>query len=114
MPSQKPAHCLLAGMMLFASNAHGACDEETANVETGSKTSEAASAESVAQDADAAADPIVCRRVEATGSRVRRGKVCHPKSVWDRHQKKADELVDAIERGNSTGVGGDGLSRPGT
>ncbi len=55
--------------------------------------------------AAAAEDPMVCKTVEATGSRIRKGRVCKPKSVWDGYERRAEDMLKKIERDNSTGVG---------
>lgn len=43
-----------------------------------------------AKETDATKDRVICRRVEVTGSLVKRGKVCKPAGEWAR----------IIERGN--------------
>lgn len=70
-------------------------------------------APAAAADASAAAtaaasgdeeDRIVCKRVETTGTRLRKSKVCKPVSFWRKLEKSADDTVAGIERGSSTGV----------
>ena len=53
----------------------------------------------------AASDPVICKRFEATGSRLRKGKVCRKKSEWDQQEVRADEIVKGIEKNSSVGVG---------
>ncbi|MFZ2507068.1 MAG: hypothetical protein WAW79_01155 [Steroidobacteraceae bacterium] len=54
--------------------------------------------------AAAVEDPLVCKKVEATGSRIRKGKVCKPKSEWDGYERRAEDMLKKIERDNSTNV----------
>jgi hypothetical protein len=63
----------------------------------------------------AAKDPVICKSVTATGSRVRKGRVCVAKSAWATGERNAKETMRGIERTNSTGVGGQALGvEPGT
>lgn len=54
------------------------------------QTAAAQPAPAAAKPSDAEQDRIICRRVEVTGSLVKRGKVCKPASEWAR----------IIDRGN--------------
>ena len=70
-------------------------------VEAPTKEATAAKAATVA----AADDPVICKRFEATGTRLRKGKVCKKKSEWNQQEARADEIVKGIEKNSSTGVG---------
>jgi hypothetical protein len=54
-------------------------------------------------------DPVVCKRMAVTGSRVKKEKVCRPQSEWGRDPEKAKEFMKGMERGGSRGVGGESL-----
>ncbi|MGH8285032.1 MAG: hypothetical protein ACRETT_04620 [Steroidobacteraceae bacterium] len=54
-------------------------------------------------------DPIVCKRVEVTGSRLRKEKVCRKESEWRETSAAAQRLHRNIERKSSPGVGGQTL-----
>lgn len=81
---------------------------EVAPVADTAKAAEAAKTAEV-EKADDDEDPVVCKNVAVTGSRVLKGRVCKPQSVWDRREKAAKDLMKSVERGNSTGVGGQTL-----
>ena len=76
-------------------------------------SAKAAEAAKTAEVAKADEDPVICKNVAVTGSRILKGKVCKPQSVWDRREKAAKDLMKTVERGNSTGVGGQTLPPPG-
>lgn len=57
---------------------------------------------------NAAADPVICKRFEQTGTRLRKGKVCRPTSTWKKLEKTAEDIVGQIEKGSATGIGGGG------
>lgn len=54
-------------------------------------------------------DPVVCKRMAVTGSRVKKEKVCRPQSQWGRDADRAKEFMKGMERGGSRGVGGESL-----
>jgi hypothetical protein len=54
-------------------------------------------------------DPVVCKRMAVTGSRVKKEKVCRPQSEWGRDPEKAKEFMKGMDRGGSRGVGGQDL-----
>jgi hypothetical protein len=62
-----------------------------------------------AADDKLADDPVVCKRVQVTGSRVRKTKVCRPESEWRRTAEEAQAMMKKIERKSSPGVGGETL-----
>ena len=69
-----------------------ACDDaEAAEV---AKSAEAANAE----------DPVICRKIEVTGSRLRRNEVCRPRSVWEKHEQRAKDFLKDVDRKNSIGT----------
>ena len=49
------------------------------------------------------ADPVVCRKIAVTGSRLRKGEVCRPRSVWEKHEQRAKDFLKDVDRRNSTG-----------
>lgn len=72
----------------------------------------AAVAPATDQKTAGATDPeekIICKRVEATGTRLRKGKVCKSEKYWRSIEKGAEDAMTGIERGNATGVGGESL-----
>lgn len=73
-----------------------------AEEEAESAAATAATAEST--EADDAEDQVVCRKIEVTGSRLRRGKVCRPRSVWEKHEQQAKEFLKDVDRRNSIGT----------
>lgn len=66
----------------------------------------ATDADAKAKTASASEDPIVCKTVAATGTRIRKGRVCKPESAWRNIEKIAEDVMSGIERGASAGVGG--------
>ncbi len=81
-----------------------AAPETAVAVEPAKAPTEDATAANAATVA-AAGDPVICKRFEATGTRLRKGKVCKKKSEWDQQEARADEIVKGIEKNSSTGVG---------
>lgn len=66
-------------------------------------------AASATPSGELADDPIVCKRVEITGSRLRKEKVCRKESEWRETSAAAQRLHRNIERKSSPGVGGQTL-----
>jgi hypothetical protein len=58
-----------------------------------------AATDAAAQVAD---DPIVCKRVEMTGTRLRKGKVCKPKSEWQGMSDDAKSMMKDHDRKSGT------------
>ena len=58
-----------------------------------------AATDAAAQVAD---DPIVCKRVEMTGTRLRKGKVCKPKSEWQGMSEDAKSMMKDHDRKSGT------------
>ncbi len=54
-------------------------------------------------------NPIVCKRVAVTGSRVKKEKICRTQREWETHTQRAQEYMRSIERGGSRQPGGEGL-----
>lgn len=83
----------LAAVILYciAAAPASACDDAAA-----------AQVAKTAESADAA-DPVVCRKVAVTGSRLRKGEVCRPRSVWEKHEQRARDFLKDVDRKNSTG-----------
>jgi hypothetical protein len=64
----------------------------------------------VTQDASAATDdPVICKKIDVTGSRVRKEKICRTKSQWVADTKAAKDFVKGVERGTASQPGGEGL-----
>lgn len=84
----------LAAVILYSTAAApaSACDD-----------AEATEAAEAAQTADAA-DPVICRKIAVTGSRLRTGEVCRPRSVWEKHEQRARDFLKDVDRKNSTGT----------
>lgn len=53
-------------------------------------------------------EKVVCKRIEDTGSRVRKTKVCHTKAEWDAQEKGAQETLRGIQQ-KGVQPGGDSL-----
>lgn len=53
--------------------------------------------------ADADGDRVICRKDEATGSRLRSANICKTKREWDQLREEAKRAVDQIEheKGNT-------------
>lgn len=66
-------------------------------------------AASATPSGELAEDPIVCRRVEVTGSRLRKEKVCRKESEWRETSAAAQRLHRNIERKSTPGIGGETL-----
>jgi hypothetical protein len=86
-----------------------AAETETpaAPAETASEAPLAAKA--ATQPAQVADDPIVCKRVEMTGTRLRKGKVCKPASEWRAMSDDAQSMMKDHDRKSSPGPGGQTL-----
>jgi hypothetical protein len=54
-------------------------------------------------------NPVVCKRVAVTGSRVKKEQVCRTQREWDAYSQRAKEFMRGIERGGSRQPGGEGL-----
>ena len=94
--------------------------EAAAGTDQAATPAVAGKAETTAPDANAAAiarkaaatsnvqddDPIVCKRVEATGTRLGGGRLCKPKSFWRQHEKRAEEIMDGLQRASAAGLDG--------
>ncbi|MFN3728051.1 MAG: hypothetical protein ACK4SZ_17300 [Allosphingosinicella sp.] len=52
----------------------------------------------------AAADPIVCRREEITGSRVAKRRVCRPRSEWAQLRNATRDTTDQLIRAATQGA----------
>ncbi|MFN3727678.1 MAG: hypothetical protein ACK4SZ_15400 [Allosphingosinicella sp.] len=63
----------------------------------------AAHADAAAEPA-AAADPIVCRREEVTGSRVAKRRVCRPRSEWAQLRNATRDTTDQLIRAATQGA----------
>jgi len=58
------------------------------------------------QEASAAAeDPVICKKVEVTGSRIRKEKVCRTRSQWAGDTRAAKDFVRGVERGGASQPG---------
>jgi hypothetical protein len=69
-----------------------------------------AAAEEKVAAADAAEEnPVVCKRIAVTGSRVKKEKVCKTQREWNAGTQRAQEFMRGIERGGSHQPGGEGL-----
>lgn len=46
-------------------------------------------------------DPLICQSDKEIGSRIKRRKVCMPKSEWDRQRQENRQLIDRaqVQRG---------------
>lgn len=62
---------------------------------------------------EAEENPVVCKRVAVTGSRVKREKICKTQREWDVYNQRAKEFMRGVERGGSHQPGGQGLSSGG-
>lgn len=56
--------------------------------------------EKVAAAEAAAENPVVCKRIAVTGSRVKKEKVCRTQREWDTSTQRAKEFVRDVDRGN--------------
>jgi len=45
-------------------------------------------------------NPIVCKRIAVTGSRVKKEKICRTQREWDTSTQRAKEFVRDVDRGN--------------
>ncbi len=54
-------------------------------------------------------NPVVCKRVAVTGSRVKKEKICKTQREWDTYTQRAKEYMRGIERGGTHQPGGEGL-----
>jgi hypothetical protein len=54
-------------------------------------------------------NPVVCKRVAVTGSRVKKEQVCRTQREWDAYSQRAKEFMRGIERGGSRQPGGESL-----
>ena len=43
-------------------------------------------------------DPVVCKRVAETGSRLGKTKICKPKSEWEDRSKKDQDTLRTIQQ----------------
>lgn len=43
-------------------------------------------------------EKVICKRIEDTGSRVRKTKVCHTKAEWDAKEKGAQDTLRGIQQ----------------
>lgn len=72
---------------------------------------EVANADSAAKPEAAATmdDPVICKKIDVTGSRVRKEKICRTKSQWAGDTKAAKDFVRGVDRGTASQPGGEGL-----
>ena len=68
--------------------------------------------ETVAQVA-AQDDPVICKRIAVTGSRVKKVETCRTKSQWADVERKAKDYMRRIERSTGNQPGGDTLPQGG-
>lgn len=54
-------------------------------------------------------DPVVCKRIQVTGTRLRKEKVCRKESEWRETSAAAQRLHRNIERKSTPGIGGETL-----
>lgn len=87
--------CSVAGMALFMSST--AFSEPTAGT-PGAPVTPVAAEE----------NPVICKRISDTGSRVRKTKVCHTKSEWTGGEKSAQDTLRTIQH-KGVQPGGDSL-----
>lgn len=121
----------VAGVVLCLSLAPAAlANDEPPATATPSTEAAAATADTTIEDTDAADsalpsetmarsaveevaeldnDPIRCRRVQVTGTRVKKGKVCKPESEWRRMQEDARAMMKDVARKASPQPGGQNL-----
>lgn len=69
----------------------------------------AAAEEKVAAAEAAEENPVVCKRLAVTGSRVKKEKVCKTQREWETHSQRAKEFMRGVERGGSHQAGGETL-----
>jgi len=81
-------------------------DQPSADTATATATRETAKAEPVAAEVS---NPVICRRLAVTGSRVRKETVCKTRSAWAADTKGAQEYLKSIERGSGAQPGGQSL-----
>ncbi len=76
-----------------------------ASKEANPQAVQAAKAVAAAEDDD----PIICKKQPVTGSRVRKEKICKPRSSWAADTKAAKDFLKSIERGTQGQPGGESL-----
>lgn len=69
----------------------------------------AAADDKVAAAEAAEENPVVCKRVAVTGSRVKKEKVCRTQREWETYTQRAKEYMRGIERGGAHQPGGEAL-----
>lgn len=68
-----------------------------------------AAGEKVAAAEAADENPVVCKRVAVTGSRVKKEKICKTQREWEAYSQRAKDYMRGLERGGAHQPGGEGL-----
>jgi hypothetical protein len=71
------------------------------------------SQDALADAKKADADPVVCRKMDVFGSRVRKQKVCMTRSEWANQKDETQRALRDANRRNSTQPGGESLQTSG-
>jgi hypothetical protein len=70
-------------------------------------------AEETAAQVAATDDPVICKRIAVTGSRVKKVETCRTKSQWAEVERKAKDYMRGIDRSTGNQPGGDTLPQGG-